>query len=140
MFVRDKFFLRHGEGCITWNVIFIVYKLIDNSSRPMGGRISTVSPESHKSVIFCSRKKLLKSSEKWVRPRVWKTCQSFANRQIFANLRRNRCPTSEASKFWQNKHSCFSHLTLGVALHYEKFPTENEEDIFEDKSYKLKHV
>ena len=56
LFVRDKFFLWHGEGCITWNVIFIVYNLIKNSSRPMGGRISTVRPESHQSFIFCSRK------------------------------------------------------------------------------------
>ena len=120
MFVRDKFFLRHGEGCVTWNVIFIVYKLIDNSSRPMGER-NTVRFESHQSFIFCSRKKLLKSCEKWVRPRIWKTCQSFANRQIFANLQRNRCSTSVASKFKQNKHSCFTHLTLGVARHYEKF-------------------
>ena len=33
-----------------------------------------------------------------MQPRIWKTCQSFANRQIFASLQRNRCPTSEASK------------------------------------------
>lgn len=31
----------------------------------------------------------------------------FASRQILANLRGTRCPASDASKFWLNKHLCF---------------------------------
>ena len=63
-FLRVKFFLRHGEGCITWNVILVVYNLIDYSSRPMGGRIYAVRPQSHQSFSLLLKKKLLKSSEK----------------------------------------------------------------------------
>ena len=68
LFLQDYFFLRRGEGSITWNVIFIVYNLIDNCSRrerefrQLGPSRTTVffAPQ----FFFCLRKKLLKSSEK----------------------------------------------------------------------------